>query len=63
MNILQTVKHGGEHVVVRGCISASGVSELVVIERIMNTEKYIDILRHNLNKSARKLRIEETSFQ
>jgi len=40
-NILETVKHGGEHVMVCGCMNASGVGELVVMKMIMNAEKYV----------------------
>lgn len=44
----RTVKHGGGSVMAWGCFSWSSIGPLVKIEGIMNKEKYLDILRHNL---------------
>lgn len=58
-NLQPTVKHGGGNVMVWGSMSASGVGELV-IDGIMNAEKYVNVLRGNLKKSVRKLGIEQS---
>lgn len=57
-NLQPTVKHGGGNVMVWGCMSASGVGELAIIDGIMNAERYVDVLRGNLRKSVQKLGIE-----
>jgi len=59
-NIQPTVKHGGGHVMVWGCMSYNGVGNLAFIEGIMNAQMYIDVLRDNLQQSAIKLGIQET---
>lgn len=59
-NLQPTVKHGGGSVMVWGCMSASGVGELVFIEGMMTKEVYLDILRENLHRSAEKLGIRGT---
>ena len=53
-----TVKHGGGSVMIWGCISASGVGELVFFEDIMKKEDYPCILQQNFVKIAEKLLIE-----
>ena len=57
-NLRPTVKHGGGSVMIWGCISASGVGELVFIEDIMKKEDYPCILQQNFVKIAEKLGIE-----
>lgn len=59
-HVRPTVKHGGGSVLVWGCMSWKGVGNLCFIEGIMNAEKYIDILRRNLNDSAEKLDLMDT---
>jgi hypothetical protein len=59
-NLQPTVKHGGGHVMVWGCMSYNGVGQLAFIDGIMNAEMYIDVLRNNLRQSAAKLGIGET---
>lgn len=59
-NMQATVKHGGGNVMVWGCMSARGVGELVIIDGIMNAEKYVEVLRGNLKKSVQKLGIENS---
>jgi len=54
-NLKATVKHGGGHVMVWGCMSAAGVGSLVFIEGIMEKMQYLDILKKNLLQSAEKL--------
>lgn len=54
-NLCATVKHGGGNVLVWGCMSASGVGNLVVIDGIMDQYMYLDILRNNLKSSVDKL--------
>ena len=49
-----TVKHGGGSVIVWGCMSAYGVRNLVFIDGIMDRHKYLDILKDNLEDSAKK---------
>lgn len=57
-NIVQTIKHGGGGVMVWGCMSSSGVGELVFIENTMDKHVYLNILKQNLKKSAHKLNLE-----
>ncbi|GBL97334.1 Transposable element Tc1 transposase [Araneus ventricosus] len=57
-NLVGTVKYGGGGVLVWGCMSASGLSNLVFIDGIMNHALYLNILRDNLRLSAQNLRIE-----
>lgn len=40
-----------------GCFAKSGVGELVEISGIMNSDVYINILKKNLKKSAKKLKL------
>ena len=54
-NLLPTVKYGGGSLLVWGCMSASGVGNLVFINGIMNHQLYIHILKNNLELSARKM--------
>lgn len=56
-NIIPTVKHGGGGVMVWGSMAASGVGELVFIEKNMNASVYLNILRHDLLKSVRSLQL------
>ena len=57
-NVRPTVKLSGGSVMIWGCISASGVGELVFIEDIMKKEDYPCILQQNFVKIAEKLGIE-----
>lgn len=54
-NTIKTVKHGGGGVMVWGCMAASGVGNLVLIENTMDQHVYLNILKENLKESARKL--------
>ena len=49
-----TVKHGGGSVMVWECMSAYGVENFVFIGRIMDWHKYLNILKDNLEDSAKK---------
>lgn len=54
-NLFGTVKHGGGHVVVWGCMAASGVGRLVFVEGNMDKNQYLRILQENLKQSASHL--------
>ncbi|CAK9827571.1 Transposable element Tcb2 transposase [Anthophora retusa] len=56
-NVQNTVKHGGGGVMVWGCMSSSGVGELVFIDNIMDKYVYLDILKNNVRKSVEKLNL------
>ncbi|GBN05033.1 Transposable element Tc1 transposase [Araneus ventricosus] len=56
-NLVGTVKYGGGGVLVWGCMSASGLGNLVFIDGIMNHALYLNILRDNLKLSAQNLGI------
>ncbi len=43
--VLPTVKHGGESVMVWGCMRAAGTVELQFIEGTTNAKMYCDILK------------------
>ena len=57
-----TVKHGGGHVTVCGCMAANGVGNLAFVEGTMTAVDYVKVLRNNLLCSASKLGISETSY-
>ena len=52
-----TVKHGGGNLKCWGCISSSGVGNLVFIDGNMTGEVYRDILQRNLFESVKKLNL------
>ncbi|GBN87490.1 Transposable element Tc1 transposase [Araneus ventricosus] len=56
-NLIGTVRYGGRGVLVWGCMSASGLSNLVFFDRIMNHALYLNILKDNLKLSAQNLGI------
>lgn len=58
-NLRGTVKHGGGHVMVWGCMSSSGVGSLHCIEGNMDKFQYLNILKANILQSAEKLGIRE----
>jgi hypothetical protein len=49
------VKHGGEIIVLWGCMSYYSVGNLALIEGKMNGPKYVQILQENLVASAEKM--------
>ncbi|GBM96206.1 Transposable element Tc1 transposase [Araneus ventricosus] len=51
-NLVGTVKYDGGGVLVWGCISASGLGNLVFTDGIMNRVLYLNILRDYLKLSA-----------
>ena len=59
-NMTGTVKHGGGSIMVWGCMAASGVGNLVLIDRIMDKTIYLNILKDNLKQSALKLGLERS---
>lgn len=54
-NLKATVKHGGGHVMVWGCMSSDGVGNITFIEGTMTAKSYIDVLQDNLSESSNKL--------
>ncbi|GFT19587.1 transposable element Tc1 transposase [Trichonephila clavipes] len=54
-NVLPTLKHGGGNVMVWGCVAHNRAGNLAFIDNKMNALAYIDVLRHNLLDSAKKL--------
>ncbi|GFX27340.1 transposable element Tc1 transposase [Trichonephila clavipes] len=54
------LKHDGENIMVWGCVAHNGASNLEFIDSKMNVLAYIDVLRHNLLDSAKKLSMENT---
>lgn len=56
-NLCGTVKHGGGSLMLWGCMNASGVGRLHIIESIMDKHLYLDILKENLHASAEKFGI------
>lgn len=61
-NLIPTIKHGGGHIMIWGCMSFNGVGEMTFIEGNMNAKQYIDILRDNLSNSALKLGIPNSYY-
>ncbi|GFT71651.1 transposable element Tc1 transposase [Trichonephila clavipes] len=58
-NTVSTVKHGGGCSMVWGCMAASELGNIAVINGIMDHLHYIQILKENVRASDEKLRIEE----
>ncbi|GBM70546.1 Transposable element Tc1 transposase [Araneus ventricosus] len=56
-NLIGIVKYGGGGVLVWGCMSTSGLGNLIFIDGIMNHAHYLNILRDNLKLSAQNLGI------
>ncbi|GFX00952.1 transposable element Tc1 transposase [Trichonephila clavipes] len=54
-NMGGTVKRGGGLIMVWGCMTATEVGNLVIINGIMNQYSYLNILKNNLIQSASKL--------
>lgn len=54
-NLCGTMKHGGSGVLVWGCMSASGVGDLVFIDGKMDQRLYLNILQHHLQPSVQRL--------
>ena len=50
-----TIKHGGGSLQVWGCLSSSGVGDLIKIEGQLTGERYVDILRHHAVSSGMRL--------
>ena len=50
-----TIKHGGGSLQVWGCLSSSGVGDLIKIEGRLTGECYVDILRHHVISSGMRL--------
>ena len=46
--VMPTVKHGGENIMVWGCMSVAGVGELHFTEGNMNFNMYCEILQQNM---------------
>jgi hypothetical protein len=59
-NVIPIVKHGGGDTMVWGCMGYAGVGELAIVEGIMNTKGYVNILQGNLKNSVRKLGIQDS---
>ncbi|GFV90478.1 transposable element Tcb2 transposase [Trichonephila clavipes] len=53
-----TAKHGNGSIMVWGCMAATGVGNLVLIDGIMNQYSYLNILKNNLSQSASKLELD-----
>ncbi len=49
------MKHGGENIMIWGCMSAAGVGKLAFIDSIMTKESYIELLWENQPCSSEKL--------
>ena len=54
---IPTVKHGGDSIMLWGCISVSGTGRLVGIEGKMDRARYREIIDENLLQSAQDLRL------
>lgn len=61
-NLVPTVKHGGGSVMIWGCMAASGVGKLHIIDGTMDRHVYLDILKTNLHESATNLGILENFY-
>ena len=51
------MKHGGVSIMLWGCFAAGGTGALHKIDGIMRRDNYVDILKHHLKTSVRKLKL------
>ena len=56
-NTIPTVKHGGDSIMLWGCIAAGRTGALYKIDDIMRMENNVDILKQHLKTSVRKLKL------
>jgi transposase len=63
-HIKKTKKFGGGYIMTWGCITSKGVGELIKIEGIMDSNKYIDVLSNGLIPTMEKfsLNYQDTLF-
>ncbi|GBM32545.1 hypothetical protein AVEN_101229-1 [Araneus ventricosus] len=61
-NLIGTITYGGRGVLLWGCMSASGLGNLVFFDGIMNHALYSNILKENLKSSAQNLGIGNNFF-
>ena len=50
-----TLKHGGSGIMVWGCMSESGVGELILVTGIVCAKDYVSLLQNALPKSVHSL--------
>lgn len=55
-NLEPTLKHGGDSVIVWGCISSVSVDELMFIEDILDKDRYLDLLKKQSAKKCKQYR-------
>lgn len=55
-----TLKHREDSVIVWGCISSIGVSELVLIVDVLDKNRRLGVLKNNLLKSTNNMGIQST---
>jgi hypothetical protein len=53
-HIKKSLKFGGDSVLAWGCITSSGVRELIRIKGIMDSDKYIEVLSNGLLRTMEK---------
>lgn len=56
-NIKKTVKYGGGSIMIWGCMSGAGVGKVHIIDGILDSKGYINLLKQNVHTSAEKLGI------
>ncbi|GFS91182.1 transposable element Tcb2 transposase [Trichonephila clavipes] len=62
-NVHHTLKYGGGNVMVWGCVAYNRAGNLAFFDNKMNVLAYIDVLRHNLLNSVKKLSMNTFIFQ
>lgn len=63
--VQDTVKFGGENIMVWGCMSWERMDRLAEIERRMDAQQYVDILKDNLLSTMEEsdISVEDLIFQ
>uniref|UniRef100_A0AAZ3RFC2 Tc1-like transposase DDE domain-containing protein n=1 Tax=Oncorhynchus tshawytscha TaxID=74940 RepID=A0AAZ3RFC2_ONCTS len=56
-NIIPTVKHRGDSIMLWGCFAVGGTGAHHKIDGIIRKENYVDILKQHLKTSVRKLKL------
>ena len=61
--VMRTVKYGGGGCMIWAAFGYNGVGKLHILDRIMDTQYYVEILKANVGPSKKKMGIRNYFFQ